>query len=118
MQSSRDVPAGQTGVGQTILKASFPPELGVSEPWDVTKVQVSEYYAGDRRYTQEPVFVPKSSASRDPSKPFDANEGYIMVLVNDMRDPVNPKTCLEILDAENLEAGPLAVIHGEVCMDC
>lgn len=114
MQGSREVPAGHTGIGQCVTKVSFPPGLGVSEPWDTSKVTLSQYYAGDGRYTQEPVFVPKPHASRDASRPFDGTEGYVMVQVNDMRDARNPTTCLEILDAEDLEGGPLAVIQQQV----
>lgn len=114
LQGSRDVPSGHTGLGQCVTRVSFPPGLGVSEPWDTSKVTVSEYYSGDGRYTQEPVFVPKPQSSRDSAKPFDAQEGYILVQVNDIRDAENPKTVLEILDAQNLEAGPMAVIEGQV----
>lgn len=116
VQGSRDVPSGHTGLAQCVTRVSFPPGLGVSEPWDTSKVTVSQYYAGDGRYTQEPVFVPKAQTSSDPAKPFDAQEGYIMVQVNDMRDSQHNHTVLEILDAEDLEGGPVAVIQGQVSL--
>lgn len=66
--------------------------------------------AGNGRYCQEPIFVPKADAREATSQVFDGNDGYILVNVTDLRVPGHETTCLEILDAADLQAGPLAVI--------
>lgn len=54
------------------------------------------------------MFVPKPGATTEDT--FTGNEGYILVHVNDLREVGREKTCLEILDASDIAAGPLASI--------
>ncbi|MEO8778653.1 MAG: carotenoid oxygenase family protein [Rhodanobacter sp.] len=58
------------------------------------------FYAGPVSSMQEPAFVPKSATSPE-------GEGYLVVLIN-RHDEL--RSDLLVLDAQNLEAGPLATI--------
>lgn len=58
------------------------------------------WFAGETSSTQEPVFAPKSADAPE-------GEGYILGIVN-RRD--EHRCDLVILDAQNMEAGPVAVI--------
>jgi carotenoid cleavage dioxygenase-like enzyme len=68
--------------------------------------------AGDKRYCMEPIFVPKTGTSAAVGD-VDYNEGYILVNVNDFQVPGQERTCLEILDAADIAAGPVATIDLE-----
>ena len=58
--------------------------------------------AGDRRYCGEPVFVPRAGGAE--------GEGYIFTVIQDLSHPEEDRSQLEILDAADLESGPLATI--------
>ncbi len=60
--------------------------------------RVSEYVLEPGRYTAEPVFVPRPGAGAE-------DDGYLLALVYDATDHTSACT---ILDARDLEAGPLA----------
>lgn len=57
----------------------------------------------------EPFFVPKADA--EVGDTFDGKNGYIIVHVQDLRVEGEQTTWLEILDAEQLAAGPVAAIN-------
>lgn len=59
------------------------------------------WFAGDTSSTQEPVFVPKSATAPE-------GEGYVMGIVNRRAEH---RCDLVILDAQNMEAGPVAVVR-------
>lgn len=63
--------------------------------------------AGDYRYCGEAIFVPKAAAG-DAATP--ETGGYLLVLVNDLRPGLPNTTWLEVLDADDIGAGPIAAI--------
>ena len=73
----------------------------------IKKATVSTH-AGDGRYCLEPFFVPKANA--EVGDTIEGNDGYILVHVQDLRVKGEETTWLEILDAEDLAAGPVAAI--------
>ncbi len=68
---------------------------------DLATGRASTYYPGPTSTVQEVAFAPKSATSPE-------GEGYILGLVNRFEDM---STDLMVMDAQNLEAGPLAAIH-------
>ena len=93
-----------------MLKIKLPHELGVTRPWDpsIANISLEEYYPGDGRYCGEPYFVPKPGA--EVGDTFSGDDGYILVHVQDLREHGRERTCLEMLDASDIAAGPLAAI--------
>jgi all-trans-8'-apo-beta-carotenal 15,15'-oxygenase len=61
-------------------------------------------FAGDYRFCGEPIFVQRRGATEE-------DDGYVLVIVNDRRDIGKYSTALEILDAKDIGAGPVATIH-------
>ena len=59
--------------------------------------------AGDGRYCGEPVFVPRANAKSQ-------DDGYILTCVHDLSHPDRDTNCMEVLDALDLEAGPVCRI--------
>eukprot|EP00892_Ulva_mutabilis_P000995 jgi/Ulvmu1/10897/UM007_0074.1 len=105
--AGRSVPEGKWGFPQSMVKVEAPPSLGVSEPFDPTAIKITEYYPGDSRYCGEAIFVPSAatSAAAAPSR-----EGYLLALVTDLRRDRPSTTWLEVLDASDIFAGPVAAI--------
>ena len=84
------------------------PNQGVVK-FDMETNATQYWHAGDRRFTGEPIFVP----SNDDLDSFDGDEdaGNILVLVHDAEEPDESKrTSLVILDAQNIEDGPVATV--------
>ncbi|GHP05324.1 retinal pigment epithelial membrane protein [Pycnococcus provasolii] len=84
------------------------PNQGVVK-FDMETNATQYWHAGDRRFTGEPIFVP----SNDDLDSFDGDEdaGNILVLVHDAEEPDESKrTSLAILDAQNIEDGPVATV--------
>jgi carotenoid cleavage dioxygenase-like enzyme len=69
--------------------------------FDLSNNSVDRYSFGDRAttFTSEAIFVPKSDAAAE-------GEGYLLSVVTDLP---SDRSSLQILDAENVSAGPLAV---------
>jgi carotenoid cleavage dioxygenase-like enzyme len=61
------------------------------------------------RYCGEPVFAPKTHAA-EASETFIGDDGYILVEVTDLSQEGRETTLLEILDASDIAAGPVAAI--------
>ncbi|GLC46483.1 hypothetical protein PLESTB_000331500 [Pleodorina starrii] len=64
-------------------------------------VALDVWYAGDRCFPGEPMFVPRPGSSRE-------GDGWILAAVH---NAATQKGEIVILDAQNLSAGPLATIH-------
>jgi Retinal pigment epithelial membrane protein len=71
--------------------------------WTLALMPMTLRHAGDYRYCGEPIFVQRQGAEAE-------DDGYVLVIVNDISDPALRGTALEILNAQNIEAGPVAVI--------
>jgi len=52
-------------------------------------------------FTSEAIFVPRSEQSPE-------GQGYLLAVVTDM---TKNTSCLQVLDAENVSAGPLGIAH-------
>ncbi len=63
--------------------------------------EVKRWFAGPTCAVQEPVFVPKSDTAEE-------GEGYLVALVNRLPERLSD---LVILDAQDIEAGPIATAH-------
>lgn len=68
---------------------------------DVSTGKTATWWAGDAECFQEPVFVPKSADAPE-------GHGWVIGLVNHLLDNT---TDLLVLDAQAMEAGPVATIH-------
>ncbi|MGI9286249.1 MAG: carotenoid oxygenase family protein [Pseudomonadales bacterium] len=69
--------------------------------YDHRSGQVERHCFGERQsiFTSEAIFVPKSDDTAE-------GEGYLLSVVTDMNDKTS---ALNVLDAQNVSAGPLAV---------
>lgn len=65
---------------------------------DYVTGKVSEYYTGETCSTQEAIFIPRSKNAAE-------GEGYLLSVINHFEEM---RSDLVILDAQNLEAGPIA----------
>ena len=71
--------------------------------YDHQSGQVDRYSCGDRAhcFTSEAIFVPRSDTAPE-------GDGFLLSVVTDMRDN---HSSLQIMDAQNISAGPLALAH-------
>ncbi|GIL50225.1 hypothetical protein Vafri_6458 [Volvox africanus] len=96
---------------QAIARLEIDPRVGLrkgagtdalSNPEGVSEgVSLDVWYPGDRCFPGEPMFVPRPGSSRE-------GDGWLLVVVH---NAATQKAEVNILDAQNLSGGPLAVIH-------
>lgn len=68
---------------------------------DVTTGAATELRFGDGQYTSEPVFVPRDGSTAE-------DDGYLLALVY---DAARDTSHVAVVDARDLEAGPVARVH-------
>lgn len=64
--------------------------------------------AAPKGFASEPIFVPRNSASNSASNRGDEDDGWVLALVYDSTDH---RSDVVILDAKNLNQGPIARLH-------
>ena len=84
------------GPAQTLVKVSAP--VGDA---DAAPVEAAVWAPGPRKFTQEPVFVPRPGATAE-------DDGWLLLLVFDAE---SRRTELAILDARRVEDGPVATLR-------
>jgi all-trans-8'-apo-beta-carotenal 15,15'-oxygenase len=85
------------GPAQTLVKLSAPP----GAPADAPPAEAAVWAPGPRKFTQEPVFVPRPGATAE-------DDGWLLALVYDAEAP---RTELVILDARRVQDGPVATLR-------
>ena len=78
----------------------MPTDLGTETPFDKQAAKVDVWDAGPDQYAQEPIFCPKPGAKEE-------DDGWIFTMVY---DTLTDRSQLAILNAQDLEAGPIARI--------
>ncbi|EFJ44398.1 hypothetical protein VOLCADRAFT_95405 [Volvox carteri f. nagariensis] len=96
-----DPQLGLTSSGSAAASSSSSSSLSTSPQGAAEGVSVDVWYAGERRFPGEPMFIPRPGSSRE-------GEGWLLVAVH---NAATQKGEVVILDAQNLSAGPLATLH-------
>jgi all-trans-8'-apo-beta-carotenal 15,15'-oxygenase len=86
------------GPAQTLVKLSSPHDAASSE---ALPLEAAVWAPGPRKFTQEPVFVPRPGGAAE-------DDGWLLALVHDAGAQ---RTELVILDARRVEAGPVATLR-------
>lgn len=81
--------------------SAFSPMFSHIMKLDVDSGRSSHVSLGDEQFPLEPIFIRKNDSEKE-------DEGYLLSMTYDGN---NNKSYLAIIDAQNLEAGPLAKIH-------
>jgi all-trans-8'-apo-beta-carotenal 15,15'-oxygenase len=93
------------GPAQTLVKLSAPPAASADSRdalFAAPPVEAAVWAPGPRKFTQEPVFVPRAGGSGV------EDDGWLLALVHDAGAR---RTELVILDAARLEQGPVATLR-------
>lgn len=96
--SSRVNDKSNWGPLQVVMKLNLPTDLGLDTRFDVEAVSSDIWDAGSDQFAQEPIFCPRPGSSRE-------DDGWLLVMVYDVQ---SDRTQLVILDAKDLQAGPVA----------
>ena len=82
------------------MKISMPPGLGTDAPFHQQQATTDVWDAGPDQFAQEPIFCPCPDAQTE-------DDGWLLSMVY---DSVSDTTQLAVLDAQDLQKGPIARI--------
>ena len=85
---------------QAVMKISMPPGLGTDNPFHQQQATTDVWDAGPDQFAQEPIFCPRPDAQTE-------DDGWLLSMVY---DSLSDTTQLVVLDAQDLQKGPIARI--------
>lgn len=85
---------------QVVMKVSMQPGLGTDTPFSQQQASAHVWDAGPDQFAQEPIFCPRPDAQTE-------DDGWVFSMVY---DSVSDCSHLAVLDARDLQKGPIARI--------